>query len=142
MSHSEQNNPAHTEQYSEPAQTSEMELSIILPARNEADVLPACIASLLSQSEPGFELGAQWELIIINDDSTDATRQIAVEAAASHPGVTLIDAPPLDLKSSDALNGKNNACWAGAQLARGKWLLFTDADTIHEPHNLSRSLRE
>ncbi len=127
---------------SEQAQQAEVELSIILPARNEAAVLPACLGSLLSQSEPGFELGRHWELIIINDDSTDATRQIASEAARTHPGVTLIDAPPLDLNSSDALNGKNNACWAGAQLSRGKWLLFTDADTVHEPHDLSRALRE
>jgi len=127
-----QDNPTHTG----------MELSIILPARNEEAVLPVCLASLLGQSEPGFELGQQWELILVNDDSTDKTRQIASEAVSSHPGVTLIDAPPLDLNASDALNGKNNACWAGAQLARGKWLLFTDADTIHEPHNLSRSLRE
>jgi glycosyltransferase involved in cell wall biosynthesis len=126
----------------EPGQQAEMELSIILPARNEAAVLPACLASLLSQSEPGFELGRQWELLIINDDSTDTTRQIAAEAAATHSGVTLIDAPPLDLKGRDALTGKNNACWAGAQLARGKWLLFTDADTVHEPHDLSRALRE
>lgn len=138
MNQSGQDNPTQ----SEPEQPSEMELSIILPARNEATVLPACLASLLSQSEPGFELGRHWELILVNDDSTDATRQIAAEAASTHPGVTLIDAPPFDLKGSDALNGKNNACWAGAQLARGKWLLFTDADTVHEPHNLSRSLRE
>lgn len=134
--------PDNQSQPAETTQQSEMELSIILPARNEAAVLPACLASLLSQSEPGFELGRQWELIIVNDDSTDSTRQIAAEAAATHAGVTLIDAPTLDLKGSDALNGKNNACWAGAGLARGHWLLFTDADTVHEPHDLSRSLRE
>ncbi len=134
--------PDNQTQPAETTQQSEMELSIILPARNEAAVLPACLASLLSQSEPGFELGRQWELIIVNDDSTDSTRQIAAEAAATHTGVTLIDAPTLDLKGSDALNGKNNACWAGAQLTRGHWLLFTDADTVHEPHDLSRSLRE
>ena len=58
------------------------ELSVILPARNEADWLPACLASLLSQSEPGFELGVQWELILINDDSSDATGEIAAEAAS------------------------------------------------------------
>lgn len=138
-------NPDVPDNQTQPAETtrqSEMKLTIILPARNESAVLPACLASLLSQSEPGFELGRDWELIIVNDDSTDSTRQIASEAAATHAGVTLIDAPPLDLKGSDALNGKNNACWAGAQLAGGKWLLFTDADTVHEPHDLSRSLHE
>ena len=126
----------------DPTQPSEIELSIILPARNEAAVLPACLASLLSQSEPGFELGRHWELIIVNDDSTDTTCQIAADAATTQSGVALIDAPPLDLKASAALNGKNNACWAGAQLARGKWLLFTDADTVHESHSLPRALRE
>ncbi|WP_263368626.1 glycosyltransferase [Edaphobacter bradus] len=139
MNRDEQDNPA---QQAEPARPSGMELSIILPARNEEASLPACLASLLSQSEPGFELGRHWELILVNDDSTDSTRRIAAEAAASHPGITLLDAPPLDLHGRDSLNGKNNACWAGAQIARGRWLLFTDADTVHQPHDLSRSLRE
>jgi cellulose synthase/poly-beta-1,6-N-acetylglucosamine synthase-like glycosyltransferase len=118
----------------------ELELSIILPARNEELNLPACLTSLLSQSEPGFALGQQWELIIVNDDSTDRTVQIAQEAAANHPGVTLINAPTLDQRGG--FTGKSNACWAAAQIARGGHLLFTDADTIHEPGDLSRSLRE
>lgn len=120
----------------------ELELSVIVPARNEQRSLPACLASLLSQSEAGFALGMQWELIIINDDSTDDTRKIATEAVAAHPGVTLIDAPPLDLSERGGFTGKTNACWAGAQIARGHHLLFTDADTVHEPGDLSRSLRE
>ena len=115
---------------------------MIIPARNEERSLPACLASLLRQSEPGFALGQQWELIIINDDSTDKTREIAAQAAASHDGVTLLDAPPLDLSSRGGFTGKSNACWTGAQAARGRHLLFTDADTIHEMNDLSRSLRE
>ena len=54
----------------------DLELSVIIPARNEERSLPACLASLLIQSEPGFLLGQQWELIIVNDDSTDDTRSI------------------------------------------------------------------
>jgi glycosyltransferase involved in cell wall biosynthesis len=119
----------------------DLELSVIIPARNEERSLPACLASLLRQSEPGFALGQQWELIIVNDDSTDKTREIAAQAAASHDGVTLLDAPPLDL-SRRGFTGKSNACWTGAQAARGRHLLFTDADTIHEMNDLSRSLRE
>jgi glycosyltransferase involved in cell wall biosynthesis len=130
----------------EPDQNSQkqpdLELSVIIPARNEERSLPTCLASLLIQSEPGFALGQQWELIIINDASTDKTREISAEAVATHNGVTLLDAPTLDLTSRGGFTGKNNACWTGAQAASGKHLLFTDADTIHELKDLSRALRE
>lgn len=121
-----------------------LELSVILPARNEETNLPACLESLLSQSEPGFALGQQWEVIVINDASTDRTREVALHAATQHPaGVVVFDAPPLDPNpATSGFTGKNNACWAGAQLARGKHLLFTDADTRHSPGDLSRALRE
>jgi glycosyltransferase involved in cell wall biosynthesis len=120
----------------------DLEVSVIIPARNEERSLPACLASLLIQSEPGFTLGRQWEIIIVNDDSTDKTREIAGEAATNHDGVILLDAPPLDLSNRGGFTGKSNACWAGAQAARGRHLLFTDADTIHETNDIARSLRE
>lgn len=119
-----------------------LELSVIIPARNEERSLSPCLASILSQSEPGFLLGEQWEILIVDDASTDRTRAIAVEAAASHDGVVVLDAPVLDLSSLGGMTGKSAACWAAAQLARGKHLLFTDADTIHETNDISRSLRE
>jgi glycosyltransferase involved in cell wall biosynthesis len=120
----------------------DLELSVIIPARNEERSLPACLASLLRQSEPGFMLGEQWELIIVDDASTDRTREIASEAIASYGGVVLLDAPALNLSNNGGFTGKNNACWAGAQAARGRHLLFTDADTVHETNDISRSLRE
>ena len=120
----------------------DLEVSVIIPARNEERSLPACLASLLRQSEPGFALGQQWELIIINDDSTDKTREIAAEAAATHDGVILLDAPAFDLSNRGGFTGKSNACWTAAQASRGCHLLFTDADTIHETNDISRSLRE
>jgi glycosyltransferase involved in cell wall biosynthesis len=120
----------------------ELELSIIIPARNEERSLPACLASILRQSEPGFLLGQQWEILIVNDESTDRTREIATAAASGQAGIVVLDAPVLDLSSLGGFTGKTNACWAGAQLARGRHLLFTDADTIHETNDISRSLRE
>jgi glycosyltransferase involved in cell wall biosynthesis len=113
------------------------ELSVIVPARNEEVSLPGCLESLVRQSEPGFELGRHWELIVVDDDSTDRTGTIATEFASRYGGVTILEAPPLG-----DFTGKNNACWTAAQVARGRWLLFTDADTVHESNDLSRSLRE
>jgi glycosyltransferase involved in cell wall biosynthesis len=124
------------------AEHPDLEVSVIIPARNEERSLPDCLASLLIQSEPGFALGQQWEIIIVNDDSTDKTRAIAAKAAADQEGVLLLDAPALDLSNRGRFTGKSNACWTGAQAARGRHLLFTDADTIHETNDISRSLRE
>jgi glycosyltransferase involved in cell wall biosynthesis len=120
----------------------DLEVSVIIPARNEERSLPTCLASLLIQSEPGFALGQQWEIIIVDDDSTDKTREIAAETVSTHEGVALLDAPPLDLSNRGGFTGKSNACWAGAQAAHGRHLLFTDADTIHETNDVARSLRE
>jgi len=120
----------------------ELELSVIVPARNEEQSLAACLASLVEQSDLGFALGVEWEIIVVDDDSTDRTREIADGVAASHQGVTVLDAPPLDLSSRGGFTGKNAACWAAAQLARGRHLLFTDADTVHERHDLSHALWE
>ncbi len=135
-------NETTREASSNSSESPQFELSVIIPARNEELSLPACLTSLISQSEPGFALGQQWELIVVNDASTDQTRNIAAEAAAKHSGVTLLDAPPLDLSPRGGFTGKNNACWTGAQAARGRYLLFTDADTVHNTNDLSRALHE
>jgi glycosyltransferase involved in cell wall biosynthesis len=109
-------------------------LSVIIPARNEADVIRHCLESLVSQAEPGFALGEEWELLMVDDGSIDETRAIA----QSVPGVTVLDAARL----AAGWTGKANAMWTAAQQARGQWLLFTDADTIHEPGNLGRAIYE
>ena len=109
-------------------------LSVILPARNEEDCVGTCLQSLVAQQEDGWRLGGEWEILVVNDGSTDRTQAIAAEFG----GVTVLDAPKLE----KGWTGKNNACWAGAQAARGKWLLFTDADTIHEPGHLRLAIVE
>jgi cellulose synthase/poly-beta-1,6-N-acetylglucosamine synthase-like glycosyltransferase len=120
-----------------------LRLSVIIPTRNEEHNLPNCLHTLLAQSDNLFPLGTDWEIIVIDDDSTDRTRAVALEAAAQHPGLYILDAPPLNLLAKDrAFTGKTNACWHGAQAAHGRWLLFTDADTLHEPNDLIHALHE
>lgn len=111
-----------------------LELTVIVPARNEQDSLGACLQSLVSQSEEIFALGRDWELIVVDDQSTDRTAEIA----RGFPGVTLLPAAPLER----GWTGKNNAVFTAARRARGRWLLFTDADTVHEPGNLRRAIHE
>lgn len=119
------------------------ELSVIIPARNEEANLGRCLVSLLAQSDDFFLLGRDWELLVVDDDSSDRTAAIAAEAAASHPGVQLLRAPGFELRGQQrGFTGKTNACWAGAQASQGTWLLFTDADTVHEHGNLRRALHE
>lgn len=111
-----------------------LQLSVIVPARNEEACVRDCLWSLVRQQESGWELGQRWEILLVNDGSTDGTR----EAALSFTGVTVLDAqaPPRDW------TGKANAAWTGARAARGRWLLFTDADTVHEPGSAQRAVAE
>ena len=104
------------------------EVSVIVPARDEEASLGPCLQSLVRQE------GVQTEIIVVDDASTDRTRQIAL----SFPTVQVIDPGPLP----QDWTGKNHALTAGARQARGAWLLFTDADTVHLPGSLIRALTE
>ena len=103
------------------------EISVIIPARNEEACLADCLTSLVGQAGPAYEI------IVVDDHSTDGTRAIA----AGFP-VKLISADELP----QGWNGKCNAAWSGARVAKGKWLLFTDADTRHAPNSIAAGLQE
>ncbi len=110
------------------------QVSVIVPARNEADNIQVCLEHLL-------RLGA-GEIIVVDDQSNDATPQILADfaAAASLKGQNLkcLSAPP----KPSGWAGKSWACQLGADEASGDYLLFTDADTLHEPNSLAQSLQE
>ncbi len=104
------------------------EISIIVPARNEEASLGDCLASLTAQT------GVAFEIIVVDDGSTDHTREIAHRFTK----VRVISPEPLP----GGWTGKNNAVVAGAKKAHAPWLLFTDADTVHLPGSLARALAE
>ncbi len=103
-------------------------VSVIVPARNEEPCLGACLESLVAQT------GVSSEIIVVNDASTDRTREIA----QSFDRVRVVDASP----PPSGWTGKNNAMATGASEACGEWLLFTDADTVHVPGSLARAVVE
>ena len=116
-------------------------VSVIVPARNEEACLATCLESLVSQS------GIDYEIIVVDDASTDRTAEIAHSfttathvgaGALAHPPIRILTAPP----PPDNWTGQNNAKSAGAKIARGKWLLFTDADTAHKAGSLARAVAE
>src|ERR1700739_4899701 len=120
--------------YDQPEPEQLIELTVIIPARDEEQNLAACLQSLVAQSDDVFKLGRDWELIVVDDHSTDRTAEIA----GSFSGVTVLQAAKLE----KGWTGKNNAIWTAARKARGRWILFTDADTLHEPGGLRRAIHE
>jgi glycosyltransferase involved in cell wall biosynthesis len=119
------------------------DVSIIIPARNEEANIGACLQSLLAQNgqkQNGLEQeGLAFEIIVVDDSSTDRTREIA----RGFNSVKVISAQSLPQASAEKRpTGKNNALIAGANLALGRWLLFTDADTVHRPGSVVRALNE
>lgn len=102
-------------------------VSIIIPARNEADTLPLLLADLRQQSRQPMEI------ICVNDGSVDRTRDVIASAGT---GVILVDV----LEKPADWMGKAWACLKGAEQAKGQLLLFLDADVRLAPDGLARLL--
>jgi chlorobactene glucosyltransferase len=105
-------------------------VSVLVPARNEARNIRRCLESLLAQDYP------LMEVLVLDDGSTDETPEIVAEMARRDPRLRLIPGQPLPA----GWMGKNFACHQLAREARGDWLLFTDADTVHHPQAVSWAL--
>ena len=105
-------------------------VSILVPARNEEKNIAGCIQSLLLQDYPSFEV------LALDDQSSDRTLSILEQLAAAHPGLkVLVGSPP-----PAGQIGKSWACAQLAQQAQGELLFFTDADTLHHPAMLRLSV--
>ncbi len=131
-------------------------VSIIVPARNEEDIMEQALRTLLALDYDNYEV------IAVNDRSTDSTGEIMERVAGSqnqsqsqnpHPvspktGGTRVGHPHSSMKLRVIHHrelpagwmGKTHAMWTAAKLATGDWLLFTDADVLFKPDSLRRAL--
>jgi|HubBroStandDraft_1064217.scaffolds.fasta_scaffold00198_17 glycosyltransferase involved in cell wall biosynthesis len=116
---------------------SQPRVSIIVPARNEAEHIHETLLQLLALDY------SNYEIIAVNDRSTDGTGQIMDEVASADAGggaratrlkvIHVSELPPGWL-------GKPHAMWRAGQQASGDWLLFTDADVLFKPDSLRRAV--
>jgi glycosyltransferase involved in cell wall biosynthesis len=104
-------------------------VSAIVPARNEEAVIAACVESLTTQAEIS-------EVLVVDDQSTDGTSRIVEGLARTQPKLQLLYVNELPV----GWVGKNNAMWQGARKATGDWLLFTDADAVHNSDSARQAL--
>jgi hypothetical protein len=107
-------------------------VSVLIPARNEELSIEAAILAV-SRSR-----GVNWELVVLDDGSTDRTGEIVRAIAEIDPRVRLEKAPPLP----DGWNGKQHACWVLAAKATQDVFCFLDADVRLGPEALYRMLSE
>ncbi len=107
-------------------------VAVIVPAREEAAVLPRTLPALLTEDYPG-----EWRVVLVDDRSTDGTAGVA--AALGTPRLTVVAGEPLP-------PGWVGKVWALEQGRRAagdvEYLLLTDADILHEPRSLRRLVAE
>jgi chlorobactene glucosyltransferase len=106
-------------------------VTILIPAKDEGERIRACIASALAQDYSHFDV------IAIDDRSTDNTGAVMDEMAAGNPRLKVLHViePP-----GPGWTGKNNALFQGTKRATGDWLLYVDSDVILQPDALSVSM--
>ena len=116
----------HREQWPEARPEGKLpSLSIIIPARDEAANIGECLECIRRLEYPEGAL----EVVVVDDNSADATASIVDDHAAYDQCIRLVTAEPLP----KGWMGKSHACWQGVQVASGEWLLFVDADTYLQP---------
>lgn len=103
-------------------------LSVLIPARNEAEAIVPALHSILADPNP------RLEVLVLDDHSTDATASQVLRVAAADPRVRLVTGKRLP----EGWCGKQHACWQLAQAAQGELLVFLDADVRLAPRALAR----
>jgi len=113
-------------------------LTVVVPAYNEEANIAACIGSLLASAPPC----PQWQVLLVDDGSNDATAAIARATAAASGAdaerFSLLEAGPRP--SGERWVGKNWACSRAMEQVQSDWVLFVDADVRLQPTALQRAL--
>lgn len=112
-----------------------LELSVVTPAHNEQDNLEALAAEIEKALSP---LSISWELVVVDDGSTDKTREVLTRLAAGRPwlrAVAMSKTPP------GKGNGQSAAFHAGIRAARGRLIATMDSDLQNDPADLPMMLR-
>lgn len=108
-------------------------VSIVVPARNEAEHIEASLRCLLALDYENYEV------LAVNDRSTDATGELMDRVAASREAHGRLRVVHVAALPSGWL-GKTHAMWSAGEQATGDWLLFTDADVMFQPSVLRRAM--
>ena len=108
-------------------------VSIIVPARNEEADIEQTLNQLLALDY------SNYEIIVVDDRSTDRTGEIMDRVAASPDAKSRVKVIHVEELPPGWL-GKTRAMWEAGKLAKGDWLLFTDADVLFKPGSVRRAL--
>jgi cellulose synthase/poly-beta-1,6-N-acetylglucosamine synthase-like glycosyltransferase len=115
-------------------------LTVVIPAFNEADNIGSCLASVLSSDPPC----QHWQVVVVDDGSTDTTSEVAVATAracsTTSAEFTLLDAGPRP--AGERWVGKNWACTRAMDRVQSEWVLFVDADVCLKPDAIRRALNQ
>ena len=110
-------------------------VSIIVPARNEEEDIELSLTRLLELDY------SNYEVIAVNDRSTDRTGEIMERVASSLPGGANARLRVIHRRKLPAgWLGKTHAMWTAVNAATGDWILFTDADVLFKPDSVRRAL--
>jgi len=104
---------------------SEPQVTVLMPARDAAATIAASVQSVIGQTMP------EWELIVVDDGSSDPTAEIVRSFAAADPRIRLLSGPA---------RGEPAARNLGLSAARGRWTAMLDADDLACPDRLERQL--
>ncbi len=115
-------------------------LTVVIPAYNEAGNIGPCLDSVLTAQPPCVD----WQVLVVDDESSDATAELAAACAARHPQCSarfsLLSAGPRP--ALERWMGKNWACTRAMEQVHSDWVLFIDADVQLQANSLRRALRQ